>query len=457
VKGSYDPCCLNLETEMSEIPKIVRQRLHQTDTASVPHPDANVLTAFAESSLRPPERTAVLDHLSHCAECREVLAFALPAMEAGQAVLPVPRRSRVSWPTLRWAFVSAGIVALSVFGFVEYGHRDDSLKMARNSRPPAAIHGDQSVAAPAVRDERSANEERSQPTAAVSATPEKDRHEPPQETELAKDVSAPAVHGSLAHGPRQTNQFQQQNANRLQTPARVQIVPETKQPVPPRTASGASGASEMVEGQSEATQLDVPSQATDSVVAANKPSPQAVSPSASDGEVSRAKSAPAVAPAQAPPSSLETQGRTLHVLHLMTPTWTVNSGRLQRSVDQGQTWQDVNVMASAADTGASMELAIASSKGGETRKDKKAMSMAPVFRAVAANGADVWVGGTAAALYHSPDAGAHWARVIPAWQSATLSGDILSLEFPDPQNGRISTSTGEVWTTVDKGQSWKKQ
>jgi Photosynthesis system II assembly factor YCF48 len=441
---------------MSEIPKIVRQRLQQTDTASVLHPDANVLTAFAESSLLPPERTAVLDHLSYCTECREVLAFALPAMEAGQAVLPVPRRSAVSWPTLRWAFVSAGIVALSVFGFVEYGHRDDSLKVAKNSPPPAAIHRDQSVAAPAVRDERSGNEERSRPTEAVSATPEKDRHEPQQETELAKDVSPPAVHGSLAPGPRQTNQFQQQNANSFQIPSRVQNAPQTKQPVPPPTASGVSGASEMVEVQSEATQLDVQPQATDSVVAANKPTPQPVSPSASDGEVSRAKSAPAVAPAQAPPFATETQGRTFQALRLMTPAWTVNSGRLQRSLDQGQTWQDVNVMASAY-TGASMDLAIASSKEGKVRKDKKAISTAPVFRAVAANGADVWAGGTAAALYHSSDAGVHWARVIPAWQSATLSGDILSLEFTGAQNGRISTSTGEVWTTADSGQSWKKQ
>jgi photosystem II stability/assembly factor-like uncharacterized protein len=104
-----------------------------------------------------------------------------------------------------------------------------------------------------------------------------------------------------------------------------------------------------------------------------------------------------------------------------------------------------------------MELAIASSRAGKTRKDKKAISTAPVFRAVAANGPDVWAGGTAAALYHSSDAGAHWARVIPAWQSATLSGDVLSLEFADAQNGRISTSTGEVWTTADSGQSWKKQ
>ena len=110
-----------------------------------------------------------------------------------------------------------------------------------------------------------------------------------------------------------------------------------------------------------------------------------------------------------------------------------------------------------ADTGASLELAISSSKAGKARKDKKVISTAPVFRAVAANGADVWAGGTAAALYHSSDSGAHWARVVPTSESATLSGDIVTLEFPDAQSGRISTSTGEVWTTTDSGQSWKRQ
>jgi photosystem II stability/assembly factor-like uncharacterized protein len=80
-----------------------------------------------------------------------------------------------------------------------------------------------------------------------------------------------------------------------------------------------------------------------------------------------------------------------------------------------------------------------------------------VFRAVAVNGPDVWVGGTTAVLYHSPDAGEHWSRVVPRSSDATLTGDVLTLDFPNVQNGRISTSTGEVWTTSDSGQSWQKQ
>jgi hypothetical protein len=443
---------LNLETEMNEIPKIVRQRLTQAGSASSPHPDANLLAAFGERSLIGPERSAVLDHLSYCAECREVLALALPASEAVQAVLSVPRSSRMSWPTFRWALITAGMVALSVFGFVEYGHQSDSVKMAKNSPPPAAMQGHQPAAPPPAQEAMRANEERSQPAAAASATPEKKRQEPPAMAELAKNSSAVPARGYLAHGPRQTNQFQQQNANAL----RAQNVPETKQPLPPPAASGVSGASEMVGVQSQSAQMEVQSDATDSLVTASKPTSEPALPSTSDAEVSRAKSAPAAAPSQAAHSTLDTRGRTFQALSLMTPTWTVNSGRLQRSSDQGRTWQDVPVTTSAH-TRASLEVAMDSRNAGKARKDKKAISTAPVFRAVAANGPDVWAGGTSAMLYHSSDAGAHWVRVTPSSESATLSGDILTLEFADAQNGRVSTSTGEVWTTADSGQSWKKQ
>jgi photosystem II stability/assembly factor-like uncharacterized protein len=51
----------------------------------------------------------------------------------------------------------------------------------------------------------------------------------------------------------------------------------------------------------------------------------------------------------------------------------------------------------------------------------------------------------------------HWARVVPASANARLSGDILSLEFPDQQHGRVVTATPEVWTTDDGGQTWLKQ
>jgi photosystem II stability/assembly factor-like uncharacterized protein len=80
-----------------------------------------------------------------------------------------------------------------------------------------------------------------------------------------------------------------------------------------------------------------------------------------------------------------------------------------------------------------------------------------VFRAVAANGPEVWAGAAGGLLYHTSDAGAHWTRVVPSASGVSLTGDILSMEFIDAQHGRITTSTPEIWTTSDAGQSWQKQ
>jgi len=145
----------------------------------------------------------------------------------------------------------------------------------------------------------------------------------------------------------------------------------------------------------------------------------------------------------------------------LPPRWTINaSGALQRSFDQGKSWQRVNVNANALPvTGANFAPAAAAprAKDKETDKALKRDASTPTFRAVAATGSDVWAGGSGGALYHSVDAGNHWTRVVPASAGAVLTGDIISLEFTDVEHGKISTSTSEVWTTSDDGQSWQKQ
>ena len=135
--------------------------------------------------------------------------------------------------------------------------------------------------------------------------------------------------------------------------------------------------------------------------------------------------------------------------------WAISSaGKLQRSLDQGSTWQQVNVNNSSP---AATSLA----NGSLTKSDNESLAKKDVdslvFRAVASNGPDVWAGASGGLLYHSSDAGAHWNRVVPSASGVSLTGDIVSLEFLDPQHGRIVTSTPEVWTTSDAGQSWQKQ
>lgn len=120
---------------MQNVPKVVRERLKaaapvvsRPDADSSAHPDADLLTAFAERALTEFERAAVLEHLSRCGDCREVLALALPASEE-ILVTGVRTSSRgwLSWPTLRWGFVTAGIVAIASVGVLRY------------RRPPASV------------------------------------------------------------------------------------------------------------------------------------------------------------------------------------------------------------------------------------------------------------------------------------------------------------------------------
>jgi photosystem II stability/assembly factor-like uncharacterized protein len=78
-----------------------------------------------------------------------------------------------------------------------------------------------------------------------------------------------------------------------------------------------------------------------------------------------------------------------------------------------------------------------------------------VFRAVAALGPEVWVGGKAGALYHSSDQGTHWTQIKPTANGAALTADIVGIDFSDAQHGKLTTSEGKIWTTSDGGASWQ--
>jgi photosystem II stability/assembly factor-like uncharacterized protein len=97
-------------------------------------------------------------------------------------------------------------------------------------------------------------------------------------------------------------------------------------------------------------------------------------------------------------------------------------GNVQHSLDSGATWQIVSV--------------------GEGLH----------FRAIGSVGNDVWVGGSAGALYRSVDAGQSWAKL-----PAISDDDITRIEFSDQRNGVVETVKGQVWSTSDGGQSWRSK
>jgi len=70
---------------MTELPNVVRERLKAAPAGL--HPDPNLLTAFAEQALSDRERTQVLDHLSRCADCRDVVVLATPARSPPRSLL----------------------------------------------------------------------------------------------------------------------------------------------------------------------------------------------------------------------------------------------------------------------------------------------------------------------------------------------------------------------------------
>ena len=480
------------KTVMADVPKIVLERLKAASAKPTEHPDADVLTAFAERALPDRERDSVLKHLAGCSECREVVALALPASDATAPLVAHSGHRWVTWPTLRWGFAAAGIVLVASLTVVQYQRRTrvsvasnkgPAVSEARNeapstTSPPASAPAPQSV------DQERDKSESSTPKsldsfrtkkapASADAGPTAPVAPPPEIKNPTADGSSihgvvgrriPGVAGGpMPHGPKmgfqmnQANQWQQQNANSF----------AAQSAAVPAAAPAQNVANLPTQGRSDTNldkiQREPHGQTETLIVQSESLSQQQPQGGTAETKVDRAKPLETVIVsnsrryAGAPPSA-----KLARSSPLAGARWTINpSGGLQRSVDEGATWQDVNVNEPAP--AAASELYMAKEerqsvmKEKTSLKDQKQATTPMIFRAVAANGADVWAGGVNGALYHSSDAGNSWTRIVPASAGVPLTGDIVSVNFSDAQHGRVSTSTSETWTTGDGGESWQKQ
>ena len=160
-------CCIEncslVWSEMSEILKFVISRLR--DGIAGEHPDADLLTAFAEKSLSDRERANVLMHLSACADCREVVAIAMqatpePALRAEPQKAP---STWFRWRTLQWGAAAACLVIVGAAVLLKTGaHKKDIMLYSTSDQPaiasqPAAA---QTPAEPALRDKLTAKNDR---------------------------------------------------------------------------------------------------------------------------------------------------------------------------------------------------------------------------------------------------------------------------------------------------------
>jgi len=450
---------------MQKLPKLVVGRLLPQQIDS--HPDANLLTAFAEQALSDGEREDVMAHLARCSDCREVVALALPQIESlevkGHA--GAAHRGWFSWPVLRWGVVAAGIITVASVGVLELHSRHhgettlfatnvthEQLTVAPKAAPSAPESSVQQTAI-------SAETEVSQP-APVSGK----KHSIAQPTVTP---GSPATAGAIF--PKSSSPARAGSAG-----AGIAGIGSGAEVAPGRAYMGGSG------GGRDPLTMTTSGQ---SALGSSEPSGDQVEAPV----VGKAKAAPegtdSFSPAPSPPMHTDPS----LMKGARAPRWTISpAGTLQRSLDGGQSWQDVDVAANTparADAGANLQIA-AEAAPVETKQTTKAQaapmakskasyspsagvnspaapapaSSSMIFRAVLASSiGEVWAGGSGAGLYHSVDGGNRWTRIVPYAAGVSPTGDIVSIRFSDSQNGTVTTSSAEVWATSDDGQTWRRQ
>jgi hypothetical protein len=415
----------------------LRQELARGERAE-PHPDEDVLNAFAENVLLERERGRVMEHLSVCAECREVLMLATDAMPEATVVqekmyvLPVRPPSRTWMP---WVGIAAGVL---VVGSAVVVHERElevrrqaagkSVMMAMATPPPAP--------------------EQLQPTSNATA----------QQNEQRQAVVTPAVKGQP--GQAAAARAMQGHADQAVTSA---AQPEDFKKAPVTAAKSlksmqsqygglpldgvdrtapAGGMEQKAVPQSQAPQPAAQTAATaqlnavtgvasnGSVEVANAP-PQIATQDDQLHGTSSARAKPSAAPAysnaaQAPALAGVGAAGSLAGFsgRIARAHWRIDdAGRAERSLGNGA-WRPV-----LSDESAKM-------------------------RVVSVSGSSVWLGGENLRLYHSEDDGATW-RLVPLPNKDTGAHAVTHIRFQGELAGTVDADDGTQWSTVDGGLIWK--
>lgn len=87
--------------------KLISARLQAQATG--PHPAPELLAAYAENSLLPHDRHALLSHLAACADCRDALYLSMPEVDTQSTLRPSYKPPRLA---VRWATMAASVVIL---------------------------------------------------------------------------------------------------------------------------------------------------------------------------------------------------------------------------------------------------------------------------------------------------------------------------------------------------------
>jgi len=367
------------------------------------HPDADLLSSFAEGSLLPRERESVLAHLALCIRCREVLSTATNAapelvaeaeLELQAKPRPEPLLRPVRFPLRSWLPWVAAAACVLVAGSSVLFHVQNT---------PAG-------GAPSVESARTANPETLQASRTATQTP------PPEEKIAPHKKSRHVVRGEIT--PRRAENSTDAAASAGRLPA-VRTPEQRAQAMPPHTKP-ANSSDQAVVGS-----------VVSSVPEAVSTGPQASGPAAglkkyqaNSEEIAGAKAASS-SDAFSDGASVPTM-RKAFTANAARPHWRINDiGQLERAFGVGS-WQAVP-MPDAAES---------------------------KLHVVSVSGSEVWAGGENLRLDHSSDNGETWKSIkLPAKNG--YEHTITHIRFRSAQLGVIDSDDGTSWITTDGGRTWK--
>ncbi|MGA9641262.1 MAG: zf-HC2 domain-containing protein [Terriglobales bacterium] len=447
---------------MADVPKIVHARLRAASCAgrdwpaqsevpggaeTVAHPEANLLSAFAEQTLSAPEREDVLQHLALCTDCREVVLLALPALDAtaapavaeGEVVADAlaentrgqkARRGWFGWPSLawpnpgwaplRWATLAAGIAVAVLVMRPELQHL---------LKPNAPVNS-ASVGTNSVRTNGTEN---------------------PQVTESAKTLVAKSGAGNeiapkKAGNSKDISRRVQKTSNASSSAAPIAATANAMNTAPatdatePNDAAGTAVATAQVAKKATAdwetptSELDLmarvgaPTFEGDAApIEKAKPAPGESSESPEPSATLKAFTVIGAQPLVTAPGAAQgtTNATPAAATAISRPDaiWMISAGVLQRSLDNGQNWQTL------------------------ARADRALLCDA-------VRGVEIWAGGQAGTVMRSTDNGATWAAVAVSSNGQTLSADVTGIELRGPAVVFLSTNNHETWSSTDGGKTW---
>jgi hypothetical protein len=492
---------------MDPVKKLVSGRLRAEVPG--PHPDADLLSAFAEKVLPERDRVQVLAHLAECGDCRQIVFFALPDSAETQKVLAIERRPR-SGLALRWGTLAAAIAVCAIL-LVATRHRGvvATYKQVVPAKAPGQIAAELKTP-PELAEMRALRDDRA--ISKTGATREADANKviPTPKHMTAKPTGKFDFDqsGQVRMAPRSeaADGLQAQNQNFVAMdkmdagaaspqPASGAVggLLQNKNAAAYSTASGQDqGAlAKIAAGNLGGTVLD-PSGAViaNATVTTVGPIGTRAAQSDSQGKFSFDRLVPGTYSVKAEARGFKAAeiqqvavldqaldlkvtlnvGSTSEVVEVTAGSPAVETTSAEIAQNEKQANQLSRKKSAAVNYRGAMakELSVAmpqwtlspdgfvqrSLNAGKTWQNVPVASGAG-FRALSSAGTHVWVGGSHGALYHSADSGQTWTRVTPAAAGRKLDADITHVDFADATNGTVTTASGEAWSTSDGGQTWQ--